>query len=118
LTHQEPFEFGILISALLQYADDVRSERWRWRCFWRSGALFGHFEPFAPLWRRLLKALATLAVTAAVVLLRQDRRPDRVRDRVPAGGFQPMPSGCRVNGWTGEPREKYYALRGWPPPKR
>ena len=22
-----------------------------------------------------------------------------------------------VNGWTGEPREKYYALRGWPPPK-
>jgi hypothetical protein len=23
-----------------------------------------------------------------------------------------------VNGWTGEPREKYYALRGWPPADR
>lgn len=22
-----------------------------------------------------------------------------------------------VSGWTGEPREKYYALRGWPPPE-
>jgi hypothetical protein len=21
-----------------------------------------------------------------------------------------------VNGWSGEPLEKYYALRGWPPP--
>ena len=23
-----------------------------------------------------------------------------------------------VNGWTGEPKERYYALRGWPPPQR
>jgi hypothetical protein len=23
-----------------------------------------------------------------------------------------------VNGWTGEPREKYYALRGWLSPDR
>ncbi len=23
-----------------------------------------------------------------------------------------------VNSWTAEPRENYYALRGWPPPPR
>jgi hypothetical protein len=85
-----------------------------------GNVLFAHFEPFAPLWRRLLKVAVTLAITAAVsyyfgrtgVLI--------------AFGIACLPlvfvhaiwlPRHGVNGWTGEPREKYYALRGWPPPK-
>ena len=82
---------------------------------------FGHFEPQTPWWRRLLKAFVILAITAAIsyyfgrtgVLI--------------AFGIAALPviyihavwlPRHGVNGWTGEPREKYYELRGWAPPDR
>ena len=78
--------------------------------------VFGHFEQGTPKWRRLLKfamvtgltglvasvgghawaaifvgTLAGIGLTAHFVILRRH-------------GIDP---------WTAEPREKYYALRGW-----
>jgi hypothetical protein len=80
---------------------------------------FRRFDPDKPLWRRLLKSLFILAGTAAIsdyfgrtgVLI--------------AIGIALLPLICvhaiwlprhGINGWTAEPRDKYYALRGWPPP--
>lgn len=81
---------------------------------------FQHFEPRMPFWRRLVKALAVLVVTALI---------SRYFGRagvVVAFGLAMLPviyihaiwlPRHGVNGWTGEPREKYHALRGWPPPR-
>jgi hypothetical protein len=82
---------------------------------------FWHFDPEQPLWRRLLKVVVSLSITAlawryfgrlgvliwfAIIVV-----PLMYVHAVwlPVHG---------VNGWTGEPREKYHALRGWPPPGR
>lgn len=82
---------------------------------------FRHFEPRKPLWRRLLKIFATLAITA-VISYYFGRTGVMI-----AFGIALLPVIYihaiwlplhGVNGWTGEPREKYYALRGWPPPER
>ena len=78
--------------------------------------LFGHFEERTPRWRILAKhalgiivytAIAyffgrfwfylSIAVTLAPLLIIHVWW-------LPKHG---------VNGWTGEPKEKYYALRGW-----
>jgi hypothetical protein len=82
---------------------------------------FWHFDPEQPLWRRLLKVVVSLAITAlawryvgplgvfiwfAIILL-----PLIYVHAI----WLPLHS---VNGWTGEPRERYHALRGWPPPDR
>jgi hypothetical protein len=81
--------------------------------------VFWRFDPRQPLWRRILKVILTLAVTAAV-----SRFLGRVAVLVwfaivilpivfihavwlPRHG---------INGWTAEPRDKYYALRGWTKP--
>lgn len=78
---------------------------------------FGHFEERTPRWRRTLKPFviaglgvlisatagrawffALLGVMAvAVVIIHAWWLPRK-----------------GINGWTAEPREKYYALRGWP----
>lgn len=80
---------------------------------------FRHFDPFMPLWRRLLKSALILMVTAAISYF-LGRRGVLV-----AFGIIMVPliyvhaiwlPRHGVNGWTGEPKEKYYALRGWPPP--
>ena len=82
---------------------------------------FRHFEPGMPLWRRLLKIFALLAITAII-----SHYFGRTGVLV-ALGIAALPviyihaiwlPRHGVNGWTGEPREKYYALRGWPPPDR
>jgi hypothetical protein len=86
-----------------------------------GNVLFRHFEPFAPVWRRVLKAAVTLAITAAVSYY-FGRKGVLIALGI---AFLPvlyihaiwLPR-HGVNGWTGEPREKYYALRGWPPPER
>jgi hypothetical protein len=75
--------------------------------------LFGHFEEHKPKWQRLLKVfLVTLLFLGLSVVL----------GRVWAFGFLAlMLSGAAVihvwwlpkhgiNGWTGEPKEKYYEL--------
>jgi hypothetical protein len=81
---------------------------------------FRHFDPFQPLWRRLLKSFVALAITVAV-----SRYFGKIGvvlwflvvalPVIYVHGFWLPRHG--VNGWTGEPREKYYALKGWPPPK-
>ena len=78
-----------------------------------------HFDPQQPLWRRLLKIVVALAITAAVsryfgrtgvvVWFAVIALPLIYLHAIwlPRHG---------VNGWTGEPRAKYHELRGWPPP--
>ncbi len=84
--------------------------------------VFFRFEPHAPLWRRVLKALATLL---AVALLSHYFGRKGV---LIGAGMALLPvvyvhgvwlPRNGVNGWTAEPKEKYYALRGWPlnPPR-
>jgi hypothetical protein len=81
---------------------------------------FRHFEPRMSLWRRFLKVFAALATTAIIssyfggtgviiALL------VAVLPVIYIHGIWLPRHG--VNGWTGEPREKYYTLRGWPPPE-
>ncbi len=80
---------------------------------------FQHFEPHMPLWRRLLKILLLLALTAVISRFFGRRGVVLVSAlaMLPViyihGIWLPRRG---VNGWTGEPREKYYALRGWPLP--
>jgi hypothetical protein len=84
-----------------------------------GNVVFWRFDPRQPLWCRILKVVVTLASTAAVfrylgtvgvivwfaiVIL----------PIVYIHGIWLARHG--VNGWTAEPREKYYVLRGWPPP--
>ena len=86
-----------------------------------GNVVFYHFEPNAPLLRRLLKVLVALAVTA--VLSRYFGHIGVIIGVAIAmlpviyihAIWLPRHG---VNGWTGEPREKYHALRGWPPPDR
>jgi len=82
---------------------------------------FRHFDPRLPWWRRLLKSFSALAITA-VISYYFGRRGVII-----AFGAAMLPllfvhaiwlPRHGVNGWTGEPREKYYALRGWAPPDR
>jgi hypothetical protein len=84
--------------------------------------VWGHWEEHTPKWRRIGKIVVLcglsvlvsatagrfwffvlLAVLAAIVLLIH-------------AWWLPRKG---INGWTGEPRERYYALRGWKwPPER
>lgn len=80
---------------------------------------FYHFEPQMPLPRRLAKVLVALAATAVISHYFG-------RTGVIVGvAIATLPviyvhaiwlPRHGVNGWTGEPREKYHALRGWSPP--
>ena len=77
---------------------------------------FRHFDPFQPLWRRLLKVVVALAITAGVSYYfgRIGVIIVFAAVLIPLiyvhGIWLPLNG---VNGWTGEPKEKYYALRGW-----
>lgn len=76
----------------------------------------GHFEERSPKWRKLLKYLVTLAIiilisqffgrTIAFIILGLTIIPVLYIHAVwlPRKG---------INGWTGEPKSKYYDFRGW-----
>jgi hypothetical membrane protein len=78
--------------------------------------LLGHFEEKTPKWRKLAKlaffVLATVSLSAtlgrswALAFLGATLLFVLIIHAVwlPSKG---------INGWTGEPKEKYYALRGW-----
>ena|SRR5215471_12265126 len=79
--------------------------------------LFGHFEEHTPKWRRILKLFI---ITGLVALI--SSTAGRVWSIALIGtmlfgvlvihGYW-LPKKYGINGWTAEPKEKYYALRGW-----
>lgn len=78
--------------------------------------LFGHFEEGVPKWRRVAKFLLFIGLVALV-----SAKAGRVWVYV-LGGAMLLCVGLvhvwwlprhGINGWSGEPREKYYELRGW-----
>jgi len=81
-----------------------------------GNVLFGHFEEHKPKWRRLLKIAIVLGLVLAISV---------TLDRVWAFGILLLPlAGAAavvhlwwlpkhgVNGWTGEPKARYYELIG------
>jgi hypothetical protein len=78
--------------------------------------LFGHFEERTPKWRRVLKFFL---LTATIALISSTAGRGWSIGLVSAlltvvlvihGWWLPRKG---INGFTGEPKEKYYALRGW-----
>jgi hypothetical protein len=78
--------------------------------------LMGHFEEHTPKWRRILKYLLTIIIVIAIT---------HYFGRIWSYGLLSalalfiiyvhliaLPA-KGINGWTGEPREKYYEFRGW-----
>ena len=77
---------------------------------------FGHFEERTPKWRRALKVVVFVALIVGI---------SATLGRAWAMGFLSawvIPLAIihgwwlpkhGINGWTGEPKEKYYRLRGW-----
>jgi hypothetical protein len=76
----------------------------------------GHFEERSPKWRKLLKYFVTLAVilsisgyfgrTVAMTVLGLSLIPVIYIHGV-------VLPGKGINGWTGEPKSRYYEFRGW-----
>ena len=78
--------------------------------------LLAHFEEQTPKWRRVAKFVVTIALVVVV-----GQTLGRVWVYVGLGllslaflyihGFWLPSKG--INGWTAEPKERYYQLRGW-----
>ena len=78
--------------------------------------LLGHFEAGLPKWRRILKVFIGCALGVGI---------SAALGRAAFWGFLGLLLGMvvlihawwlprhGVNGWTAEPRERYYRLRGW-----
>jgi len=81
--------------------------------------VFGHFEAHKPKWKRILKLVVFLAVTLAL-----SAGVGRVWAMGLLGGLLVVAAYVHlvwlprhgVNGWTGEPRHRYYELIGYEPP--
>jgi hypothetical protein len=77
---------------------------------------FGHFEEQTPKLRKVIKALITLALVATLSILFGRAVAFTVLGLtlIPIiyihGVWLPRKG---INGWTGEPKSKYYELRGW-----
>jgi hypothetical protein len=84
--------------------------------FAAGNILFGHFEERTPKWRRVAKfvlvtGLAVLvAATAGRVWFFALLGLATAAFIVIHAWWLPRHG---INGWTAEPKEKYYALRGW-----
>jgi len=79
--------------------------------------LFGHFEEHTPKWRRILKLFVITGLVATI-----SSTAGRVWSVAFIGTLLGLvvvihgwvlPRKYGINGWTGEPKEKYYAFRGW-----
>jgi hypothetical protein len=83
--------------------------------------LMGHWEQRTPKWRRVGKLITfcvlsvTISATAGRVWFFVFLGVLVVAVLVIHAWWLPRHG---INGWTGEPREKYYALRGWKWPPR
>ena len=77
---------------------------------------FGHFEERSPKWRKVVKYIVTMIIfisisvyisrTVAFIVLGLATLPVFYIHGVvlPRKG---------INGWTGEPKKRYYEFRGW-----
>jgi hypothetical protein len=85
--------------------------------FFLFGNIFlGHFEERSPKWRKLAKYIVTIAIivsisiffgrTIALIVLGSTLIPLLYIHGV-------LLPGKGINGWTGEPKSKYYEFRGW-----
>lgn len=79
--------------------------------------LMGHFEEQTPKWRRLGKYVLTLLVVCCISVFagRTSAMLFLSLFIVPLlyvhGYYLPKKKG--INGWTGEPKSKYYEFRKW-----
>jgi hypothetical protein len=77
---------------------------------------FGHFEERSPKWRKLLKYFVTamIIVSLSIFLGRTVALTILGISILPIiyihGVLLPRKG---INGWTGEPKSKYYEFRGW-----
>ena len=78
---------------------------------------FGHWEIMTPKWKRFLKLVLFIGLTMLITYFF-----DRTGFFIFVGIMLllvvfvhaiVLPS-KGINGWTGEPKEKYYEFRGWP----
>ena len=85
--------------------------------FFLLGNIFlGHFEERSPKWRKIAKWIVTLSIilsisfffgrAAALIILGLT-----LVSVIYIHGFLLPRKG--INGWTGEPKSKYYEFRGW-----
>jgi hypothetical protein len=76
----------------------------------------GHFEERSPKWRKVLKYIVTVAIIVSISLIagRTYALITLVLSVIPViyvhGIVLPKKG---INGWTGEPKSKYYEFRGW-----
>jgi len=78
-----------------------------------GSVLFGHFEEHKPKWKRLLKVVAVLGLVMGLSALgARWLAYSIIALMLFAAAFVHVYWLPRrgVNGWTGEPKEKYYAL--------
>ena len=79
--------------------------------------IFGHFEERTPKWRRVGKYLLTLVLFVSISYY--FGRTTAVTILVLFVPFilyihvYYLPRKKGINGWTGEPKSKYYDFRGW-----
>jgi hypothetical protein len=78
--------------------------------------LFGHWEAGTPKWRRLLKFVLILVLTLGISTSLGRRWAFLflglmgLAALIVHAWWLPRHG---INGWTAEPKEKYYAMRGW-----
>lgn len=79
--------------------------------------LFGRFEEYKPRWRRVLKAALGTALIVGVSATAERPWALALIALILAGSavIHAWLPRHGVNGWTGEPRERYYALLGLDP---
>jgi uncharacterized membrane protein YfcA len=78
--------------------------------------LFGHFEERTAKWRRVLKLAIVTALTAVIASVGGHLWSAAFIATLAALGSSAHVIILRRHGidiWTAEPRDKYYALRGW-----
>ncbi len=76
----------------------------------------GHFEERSPAWRKLLKYVATVAIiiTLSIFLGRVIAFIILGLTFIPVIYIHAVLLPKKgINGWTGEPKSKYYEYRGW-----
>jgi len=85
--------------------------------FFLLGHIFmGHFEERSPSWRKLVKYIVTMAImlSLSVYVSRTVAFTVLGLALIPVAYIHGVVLPKKgINGWTGEPRGRYYDFRGW-----